>query len=174
MIDYDLLFRVCMFADETAEKRVIVSEIFGDSQRENTKLTIGIEFYDKIVEFKEKFIKLYFWDISFQDRFKKLLHHYLYSADGILLIYDVSNNETLNSLRTLIEEIKEEIKEGTPILLVGNKSDLDENREVSEEQLEKFKIDYDISLAMEISAKTGENVEEMFLKITDMIFENYD
>jgi len=70
--------------------------------------------------------------------------------------------------------IKNNLDYDPPILLVGNKLDLEENREVSKEQVEKFKEKHDISSSMEISLKTGENVEEMFMDITRIILKRWN
>ena len=84
-------------------------------------------------------------------------------------MYDTTNAETLNWFSQRIQVIKGNLDYVPPILLVGNKADLEENREVSKDQLEQFKKSNRLTSSMEISLKTGENVEKAFIKLTEMM-----
>ena len=85
-------------------------------------------------------------------------------------MYDITYAKTLNYVSKWSQIIK--TKNDNPILLIGNKRDLKEDREVSKEQIKQYKKDHNISESMEISLKTGENVDQMFMKITNMLL-NY-
>lgn len=85
------------------------------------------------------------------------------------MFYDLTNAETLNLVAKKIQAIQESLSYVPPILLVGNELDLEENREISEEQLQKFKETNNISSSIELSLKTGENVENAFLTLTEMV-----
>ena len=86
-------------------------------------------------------------------------------------MYDITNNDSLNKIPLWVKFIREN-RGDVPILLVGNKVDLKENRVVSKEQAKKVKEDHGLSSFMEISLKTGENVEDMFKKIISLIISN--
>lgn len=88
-------------------------------------------------------------------------------------MYDITNAQTLKRLSEWVKLAKN-YKEDVPILLVGNKIDLEQKREVSKEQIERFKVNNKISESMEISLETGENVEEMFLRLTKMLLNKLD
>ncbi len=88
-------------------------------------------------------------------------------------MYDITNAQTLKRLSEWVQLAKN-YKEDVPILLVGNKIDLEQKREVSKEQIERFKVNNKISESMEISLETGENVEEMFLRLTKMLLNKLD
>lgn len=88
-------------------------------------------------------------------------------------MYDITNAQTLKRLSEWVQLAKN-YKEDVPILLVGNKIDLELKRDVSKEQIERFKVNNKISESMEISLETGENVEEMFLRLTKMLLNKLD
>ncbi|MFW9874013.1 MAG: Rab family GTPase [Candidatus Thorarchaeota archaeon] len=173
---YDLLFRICIFADNNVGKKLLTNKFLKckDDKRLDTSSILGIKFNIKDIEINSKIIRLMIWEWSLENEIKKLIPYFLERTNGVLFLYDITNTETLYKLTEWAAMIKENIKEGIPMLLVGNKLDLEENREVSEEQVEKFKEDYNISSSIEISAKTGENVEEMFKELTRMILNSPD
>ncbi|MFX1345169.1 MAG: Rab family GTPase [Promethearchaeota archaeon] len=133
------------------------------------KFTIGVDFCTKVVNLDEKNFKLQLWVFSNEERFKFLLPTYLRGSNAIIIIYDITNPRSLEKIPEWCQMAKNYRKD-IPILLVGNKLDLEERRKVSKEQLNN---NYDISNSMEISLKTGENVEQMFINIIKMIFEKH-
>lgn len=85
------------------------------------------------------------------------------------MMYDIANEDTLNWVSQRIQIIKENLDYVPPILLVGKKADLEENRDISKEKIAQFKKNNELSSSMEISLKTGENVEKTFIKLTEMM-----
>ena len=127
---------------------------------------IGVDFFARGVEInRNQKIILDFWIHNEDKKFKFLLNFQTMGAKGIILMYDITNEESLNKLSEWIPLIRD----SPPILLVGNKLDLGSNREVSKELVDIFKEKNNISDSMEISLQTGENVEKMFKKLTEMI-----
>lgn len=134
--------------------------------------TVGVEPFSKTIEIDEKKIRLIFLLHSSEEEFSWVFKRSAKNSNALILIYSISNSKTLNNILEQIRKIRN-IKSDIPIILVGNKSELEENREVSKEQLEEVKENYDISLLMEISLKTGENVEEMYRNVTTMLLQEY-
>jgi len=127
---------------------------------------IGVDFFARGVEInRNQKIILDFWIHNEDKKFEFLLNFQTMGAKGIILMYDITNEESLNKLSEWIPLIRD----SPPILLVGNKLDLGSNREVSKELVDIFKEKNNISDSMEISLQTGENVEKMFKKLTEMI-----
>ena len=85
------------------------------------------------------------------------------------MMYDIANEETLSWISQRIQIIKENLDHVPPILLVGNKAELEENREISKEKIKQFKKINDLSSSIEISLKTGEKIEKTFIKLTEMM-----
>lgn len=166
-----LTLKVCIFADNKVGKKLLTSKFleYLSDEKSDTSLTLGVEFNIKDVVIDGKLIRLSVWEFCSKDRFKNLWSYYLLGTHGVLLMYDITNAETLDKLTEWSELIKKNTKEGIPLLLVGNKLDLEENRQVPKELVKRFKEENNITESMEISLQTGENVEKMFKKLTEMI-----
>ncbi|MFX1428509.1 MAG: Rab family GTPase [Promethearchaeota archaeon] len=166
MKDYTL--KILVLGDPTTGKEELLKKYAARIFREDKELTIGVEFLAKETEIDGKQGKLQLWDFRGEERSL----HSLYSrgANGAFILYDITDSKSLNYVPEWLQIIRENTGD-IPILLVGNKLDMEQNREVSKEQIEILKKQYDISSSIEISVKTGENVEKMFLAITEMILE---
>lgn len=163
------LFKICVFADNEVGKKTLAQSDFLDSVAENSITTTGAEFTIREIEFCDKIITLQTWIISDdKERFQPMWKSYIVGSKGVILMYDITNAQSLTRLSEWCQ-IAKDYREDIPILLVGNKLDLGTKRDVSEEQIENFKVNHKISDSMEISVKTGENVEEMLLRILEMI-----
>ncbi|MHA2258621.1 MAG: Rab family GTPase [Promethearchaeota archaeon] len=165
------IFQISIFASEDIEIKLLKTN-FSSSYPKNYWTTVGIEPVSKTIEIHEKNIKLHIFLHSLEERFSSIYKRSAKNSDAIILIYNISNTKTLNKMLEWSQMIKN-TKKNIPILLVRNKFDLEENREVSKERIEEVKESYDISLLMEISLKTGENVEEMFRNLTTMLLKKY-
>ncbi|KKN11598.1 hypothetical protein LCGC14_1024940 [marine sediment metagenome] len=137
----------------------------------STGLTIGVDFCIKHINFNEKNFKLQLWVLSNEERFSFLIPNYYHGSSAILFMYDITNLRSLDKIREWIQNINRIIRETTPLFLVGNKIDLEDQREVSKEIIEKVKGNYENLSTVEISLKTGENVEDMFKKLVEMIID---
>jgi len=170
--DYYALLKICLFADKDVGKETLAKSNFlkrFDEVPPSTYMMIkGVDFATKTLELRGKIIKVQFWIISDdKHRFQGIRKQYIKGSQGVILMYDITNAKTLNMVSEWCQMVKD-WRKGIPILLVGNKIDLEEQREVSKDEVEKFKENHDISSSMEISLKTGENTEKMFMKITEM------
>ena len=170
MSDDYKIFKVCLLASKNVGKETLANIFTKVSDR----LAIGVEWFVKSVVINgNKQIKIQLWvntnrEYKNKDGFKLLWNTYLQGTNSIIIMYDITNAETVNILTEWCEVIRKNTKEVIPILLVGNKLDLEEIREVSKELVEKLKEENNISESIEISLQTGENVEKMFLKLTEM------
>ena len=142
--------------------------------KDDAKMTIGVDFFFKIVKLRGNNAKLQIWVLSPLERFYSIHRFYVRDSLGAIILYDITNINTLNRISEWSQLIRE--KNGNiPILLVGNKIDLEDLREISIDQINKIIEDLQLSAFMEISSKTGENVELMFERFTQLIinfFEN--
>ncbi len=172
--EYSKLFKICIFADKDVGKETLTKSDLLNRHVVNYMTTTGAEFTLREVEFCGKIIKLQTWIISDdKERFQDLWKSFINGSFGVILIYDITNAKTLNRLSEWCQLVKN-YREDIPILLVGNKLDLEMKRDVSKEQIENFKLNNEISESMEISLETGENVEKMFLSLTEMFLKKLD
>ncbi|MFX1589083.1 MAG: Rab family GTPase [Promethearchaeota archaeon] len=138
------------------------------------RLSTGAELCTKTVKLRGNNAKLQIWILSPSKRFNSLRQLYVLGSNGAIIMYDITNMNSLNRISEWSQVIRE--KDGNiPILLAGNKIDLEDLREISIDQINKIIEDLQLSAFMEISSKTGENVELMFERFTQLIinfFEN--
>uniref|UniRef100_K3WH41 Uncharacterized protein n=1 Tax=Globisporangium ultimum (strain ATCC 200006 / CBS 805.95 / DAOM BR144) TaxID=431595 RepID=K3WH41_GLOUD len=144
--DYDHLFKLVLIGDSGVGKSCLLLRF----ARFRT------------VKIDKKTIKLQIWDTAGQERFRTITSAYYRGADGIIMVYDVTSQESFDHVNDWLNEVNRYASEGTCKLLVGNKSDISENRAVSYETAKAFADSLAIPF-LETSAKNAQNVEEAFL-----------
>lgn len=175
MVYTDYLFWLSILASKDVGKETLKNYFEGKFQT-STSIILGVDLLTKTIEIDGKGIRLSTWLFFYEETHVRNKETFLIKRasenHGVILLYDITNIKTLDKLSEWCHKIKN-YKEDIPILLVGNKLDLEEHRTVSQEQLERFKEDHGISASMEISLKTGENVDKMFIKLTEMILKKH-
>ena len=131
--------------------------------------TIGVEFKVKKININGIDLNLQIWDTAGQERFRGITKNFIKGADGIIYAYDITKKSSFENLKNWIFQ-SEESAEGFKKLIIGNKSDLTAERQVSKESLEKFCQNKNIE-GMEVSAKNGNNVEQCFETLAKLIIE---
>ena len=129
------------------------------------KLTIGVDFYSKTTNYKKKKVKLQIWDFGGEERFRFLLHQYCKGANAAFFLYNITNRNSLDRLPDWTQIIREHAGD-IPILLVGTHVDLVEQRVITREEGIQAAKKLKLSAFIEVSSKTGENVEKVFDIIT--------
>ncbi|TXT60430.1 MAG: Small GTP-binding protein [Promethearchaeota archaeon] len=172
MVDFDYTFKILMVGDAAVGKTSLTIRYISGSFLEDLKLTIGVDFFSKTTEFKGKKVKYQIWDFGGEERFRFLLPQYCRGANGALFLYDITKHITLEHLPEWTSIIRENAGD-IPIILVGAKLDLDPYREVSREEGIQAAKKYNLAAFIELSSKTGQNVEEAFTNMTDILFEKY-
>jgi Ras-related protein Rab-6A len=125
--------------------------------------TVGIDFLTKNVFLEDKTIRLIMWDTAGQERFKSLIPSYLKNANCIILTYDISNKSSFLSLNKWFTDSKEHVSENILFVICGNKMDL--KRAVTKKEVEDFSNEKKIPLYVEVSALTGEGINDLFNNI---------
>ncbi|XP_016287839.1 ras-related protein Rab-8A isoform X2 [Monodelphis domestica] len=124
----------------------------------------GIDFKIRTIELDGKRIKLQIWDTAGQERFRTITTAYYRGAMGIMLVYDITNEKSFDNIRNWIRNIEEHASADVEKMILGNKCDVNERRQVSKERGEKLALDYGIKF-METSAKANINVENAFFTL---------
>lgn len=138
----------------------------------STRSVLGISFQNVLVEIRGKRIILQLWVLGDQERYRSLRKLYVNGSSGAILLYDITNESSLNRIPEWREKIAELCGE-IPIVLIGNKLDLEEQRVISNEKGMEILKKNNLSLFMEVSTETGENVERMFELIGELMFNAY-
>ncbi len=136
--------------------------------REDTRITIGVEFHTKDVVTTGKKVKLQIWDFGGEERFRFLLPSYCRGANGGIFLFDVTNPNTLYHVDAWMEVLHGATPH-IPILMVGTKADLAEKRTVDATEAMNVAKDHKFAGYAEVSAKSGTNVESTFETITTLM-----
>lgn len=160
--DYDYLFKLVLIGDSGVGKSCLLLRFADDNFTDSYISTIGVDFRFRTITIDKKVVKLQIWDTAGQERFRTITSAYYRGADGIIMVYDVTNQESFEHVEEWLSEVDRYANEGTAKLLVGNKADLVEERRVSEETAQRFAEKLGIPF-LETSAKTATNVDAAFL-----------
>jgi len=161
---YDYLFKLLLIGDSGVGKTCILFRFSEDAFNTTFISTIGIDFKIRTIELDGKKIKLQIWDTAGQERFRTITTAYYRGAMGIMLVYDVTNEKSFDNIKNWIRNIEENASADVEKMLLGNKCELSEKREVSKERGEQLAVEYGIKF-METSAKNSINVEEAFYSL---------
>ncbi len=166
--NFDILYKIVIIGDSGVGKSNILSRYVRDEFSMDTKATVGVEFGSKIISINNQQIKIQIWDTAGQEKYKSVSTIYYKGAKGALLVYDISRKETFNNLNRWINEIKNNSDENINILLIGNKCDLEEGRQISQE--EAFEKAKEINAGfLEVSALQAVNIEKAFKYLIQQI-----
>ncbi|GMH45568.1 hypothetical protein BSKO_13525 [Bryopsis sp. KO-2023] len=169
--DYDVLIKLLLIGDSGVGKSCLLLRFSEDTFTTSFITTIGIDFKIKNIHLDNKWVKLQIWDTAGQERFRTITSAYYRGAMGILLVYDVTDEGSFKNVRNWIQNINQHASEKVNKILVGNKSDMKDNvRSVSQASGEALAREYGIPF-FETSAKTGSNVEEVFMCIARSVLQ---
>ena len=172
-MQYDKTCSILLLGDTSVGKTCLISRYANGVFREDYIQTVGIDYVSKQEIINDQNINVKLWDTAGQERFKALTPTYLRGAEGIVLVYDVTNLESFESLKFWIESLKSNLGENSlPTVINGNKIDLDD-RDVSSEDAKKFAQSNNFKY-FETSAKSGIGVDELFREIVNQILEKKD
>ena len=156
-------YKIVIIGDQHVGKTSILSRYKYEVIETTYAPTVGIDFLTKNVFLEDKTIRLIMWDTAGQERFKSLIPSYLKNANCIILTYDISNKSSFLSLNKWFADSKEHVNENTLFVICGNKMDL--KRAVTKKEVEDFSNEKKIPIYVEVSALTGEGINDLFNNI---------
>ncbi|EFC49341.1 rab family small GTPase [Naegleria gruberi] len=161
---YDYLCKLLLIGDSGVGKSCLLLRFSDDTFTTNFITTIGIDFKIRTIELDGKRVKLQIWDTAGQERFRTITTAYYRGAMGIMLTYDVTDEQSFLNIRNWMKNIEEHAADNVNKMLIGNKCDLIEKKIVETERGQSLAKSYGIPF-METSAKNNINVEEAFFTI---------
>ena len=167
---YDFLFKILLVGNSSVGKSSLFLRFVDDIWNDVFVPTIGVDFKIKTLKINEKNVKLQIWDTAGQERFRTIISSYYRGAQGILLVFDVTEKESFESLNNWLIEIEKNANKNVVKILIGNKSDLEDKRVISYSQAKDF-ADSNGLKYVETSAKTNNNVTEAFSEIGKELME---
>ena len=175
---YEYIFKIILIGSSSVGKSSILQRYIQKVFNDTYSCTIGVDFFMKSIDVGEKSIKLQLWDTAGTEKFRSITTGYYRGANAAFVVFDLTSKPSFDCLGEWIENY---YKFSNPdseknVVLIGNKSDLVDKREVTQEEIEKFAKDNHI-MYFETSAKTGTNIDECFYFIAEKLvkeFENKD
>nr|XP_054506087.1 ras-related protein Rab-8A isoform X1 [Agelaius phoeniceus] len=161
---YDYLFKLLLIGDSGVGKTCALFRFSEDAFNATFISTIGIDFKIRTIELDGKRIKLQIWDTAGQERFRTITTAYYRGAMGIMLVYDITNEKSFENIRNWVRNIEEHASPDVEKMILGNKCDANDKRQVSREQGEKLAASFGIKF-METSAKANINIENAFFTL---------
>eukprot|EP01114_Cavostelium_apophysatum_P009568 TRINITY_DN22740_c0_g1_i1.p1 TRINITY_DN22740_c0_g1~~TRINITY_DN22740_c0_g1_i1.p1 ORF type:complete len:225 (-),score=69.09 TRINITY_DN22740_c0_g1_i1:98-772(-) len=169
--NFDFLYKVVVTGDSGVGKTNIITRFTANEFSLESKATIGVEFgHAEITLGDGSKIKVQIWDTAGQERFRAITRGYYRGAVGALIVYDITKAVSFRNVEKWLQELRQHAFDDIVIMLVGNKSDLKQAREVPSEDAKKFAQKNNL-LFIETSALDGENIKEAFYQTVSEIRE---
>ncbi|MBN1801269.1 MAG: GTP-binding protein [Candidatus Lokiarchaeota archaeon] len=168
---------MCIFGDGGVGKTTLLNRYLTGIFKEDSGITIGVDFHLKKIESEGKKISLQIWDFAGEDRFRFLLPSYLMGASGGIFMFDITRYSSLKNFDDWLRIVDQGTlanEEHIPVLMVGSKLDLSHMRAVSSEEAIEMAKNNGLYGYVECSSKTGQNVENIFLELTHIMMEKND
>ena len=170
---YDLSFKLIFIGDSSVGKSCLTTKAVKNNFEEYYQATVGFEFLTFNMKVNDKVVKLQIWDTCGQEIYKSLISNFYRNSSLAVLVYAIDNKESFNHVENWLNDLKSQANEDVRIFLVGNKSDLEEDRKVSKEEGEKYKLDQHLDLFMETSAKTGQNARNVLVEAAKILYNDF-
>ena len=174
MLNFTYEFKIILLGPIAVGKSSILSRYILNNFITEHKCTIKNDFRVKIVNMNnDTQAKLNIWDTCGDEKFRAITRQYYKDAQGVILVYDITNRDTFDDLDTWVEDIRNSSPADCVVALVANKSDLDDKRNVTTQE-GKNKADQYGFLFNEVSAKTGDNIFVLFGNLSEAILERFE
>ena len=170
MQEYDKLYKILIVGNSGVGKSSILLRFCDECFMESFISTIGVDFKIRTINIDDKIYKLQIWDTAGQERFRTITSSYYRGAHGILLVYDVTDRHTFNTLSTWCEEINKYIN-NIGIIIIGNKIDIKEKRDVGYDEAHQYAQNHDYGY-IETSAKNDTNIGNAFIELVKKMNSN--
>ncbi|MHA1985812.1 MAG: Rab family GTPase [Promethearchaeota archaeon] len=163
------IIKITLLGEKNVGKTSLVYRYIENKFRDSYKATLGVNLLKKDMDVDGNGVSVQIWDLGGQESFRSLRKLYLEGANGAFVMFDLTDRKSFDKLNEWIESFKDARGE-QPMVLIGNKSDLENQRKITDIEASNYAKDNNMELIL-TSAKTGQNVEEAFIKLTRRILE---
>lgn len=160
---FDFLFKIILIGDSNVGKTCVVQNFKSGVFAERQQNTIGVDFTVRTLDIEGKKVKMQVWDTAGQERFRTITQSYYRSAHAAMIAYDITRRGTFESVQHWIKEVELYGAANVVMALIGNKCDLEEERQVCFQEACTLAKEKGLLAALETSAKESQNVDEAFM-----------
>ncbi|XP_035264990.1 ras-related protein Rab-41 isoform X3 [Anguilla rostrata] len=157
-------FKLVFLGEQSVGKTSLITRFMYDSFDNTYQATIGIDFLSKTMYLEDRTIRLQLWDTAGQERFRSLIPSYIRDSAAAVVVYDIANLNSFQQTSKWIDDVRTERGSDVIIMLVGNKTDLADKRQITTEEGEQRAKELNV-MFIETSAKTGYNVKQLFRRV---------
>ena len=168
--NYELLYKIIIIGDAAVGKSNILTRYIKNEFCQNQKSTVGVELGIKFIKIKGVNAKIQIWDTAGQERYRAITSSYYKGSHGCFIVYDITNQSSFDNVEKWYEHVQKEAGKDISIILVGNKSDLENERKVSKEKGEDLAKNLNCPF-FETSAFSCINISQIFQELGNNIFE---
>lgn len=170
---YDLSFKIIVIGDSGVGKSCLSNKAVKNIFEESYNATVGFEFFSFNLKLNDKVIKLQIWDTCGQELYRSLITNFYRNSSLAIMVYAVNSKESFDNIEMWLKELRTHSNPDAKVFLVGNKIDLENEREISTDQGQAFADQNGMKLFMESSAKTGFNAQNIFIEAAITLYEDY-
>ncbi|OMJ95694.1 hypothetical protein SteCoe_753 [Stentor coeruleus] len=163
-------FKIILLGSQAVGKTSLLEKYVKNTFTIKYKATIGVDFLSKCIDLDNTKYSLQIWDTAGQEAFQSLSTHFYRGSDACVIVFDITSSKTFDSVSNWIDEIQFHIgyDRKIPMLVIGNKLDLNEKRVVNSQKAKQWCEEHGI-MYYECSAMTGQNIEEAFINLVKAI-----
>ncbi|CAO1614066.1 unnamed protein product [Parajaminaea phylloscopi] len=161
-------FKLVFLGEQSVGKTSLITRFMYDTFDSTYQATIGIDFLSKTMYLEDRTVRLQLWDTAGQERFRSLIPSYIRDSSVAVVVYDVTSRASFQNTSKWVDDVRTERGADVIIVLVGNKTDLGDKRQVTTEEAEAKAAEFNV-MFIETSAKAGHNVKTLFKKIAQAL-----
>ncbi|XP_050821619.1 LOW QUALITY PROTEIN: ras-related protein Rab-6B [Gopherus flavomarginatus] len=161
-------FKLVFLGEQSVGKTSLITRFMYDSFDNTYQATIGIDFLSKTMYLEDRTVRLQLWDTAGQERFRSLIPSYIRDSTVAVVVYDITNLNSFQQTSKWIDDVRTERGGDVIIMLVGNKTDLADKRQITIEEGEQRAKELSV-MFIETSAKTGYNVKQLFRRVASAL-----
>ena len=167
---FDYTFKIVMIGDSGVGKSCILLRFADDKFNENFYATIGVDFRFKNVMVDDKSVKLQIWDTAGQERFKTITSAYYRGADGIIIVYDITDRNSFAHIKDWLDDVNKYTDDNPLKIIVGNKIDLIKDKQINNNDMKTMTAQTGIEI-IECSAKDSIKINDLMEIMTKKLIE---
>ncbi len=169
--DFDYSYKIILIGDSNVGKTCLTVRASDNSFNDHYKATVGFEICNLNLKIKEKKIKIQIWDTCGMEKFRSLITNFYRKASLVIIVYSIDDVNSYKDIDIWLNEVQTHTRPDIKVFLIGNKSDLEDERKVSKEEAQKLCKDRDLTYFIETSAKNGDNVIPTFALAASMLLD---
>lgn len=165
---FDYLYKILLIGDSSVGKTSVLLRYIDGNFDPESRSTIGVDFKVATLDIGGKNVKLQLWDTAGQETFRTIVSSYYRGAHGVIFVYDITAENTFNSVERWLSEATANLRQKVPMLLIANKVDLQDQRQIATERGAKFAEEHDMEF-LEGSALLNTNIREAFERMAQSL-----